>query len=279
MLLNNLKKSNGINHKNFKQPFPTYADKLNSGDNRLMNKYMKLLVIIGLASFLIQCGGGDSVESGSAAIAGFGGDSAVGANSDVSSTSNPFAGLTSGDNFGWGYFLNGPFKSTRLTSLPLKIYPAFFSESELELIRQGVLIANQAIGFHVFEVSDTFYNDSIPVVRVDEVDYNGVPAGVSANFEGVIAYTQTRSVFTDEIMEDGRVVVDCSMEFKSGFVTKYVVAHELGHCFGIIDHSNDGDSLMAATIRQHPDLDEYDRLMSKQMDILMDYFRDTGASF
>lgn len=196
----------------------------------------------------------------------------------IAETENPFAGLTTGDDFEWGYFIkkDSPFVTTRVDSLPIPVYPVFFSEEELQTIQEGIALANNAVGFEVFELVDEWTSDARPIYKVSRIDFG------TENAQGflTVGYTYSRNVYPEGKYDAARVVTDWAMEVMDGHLTKWVIAHELGHAMGIqkhalIDYDHDtvealeSSDLMNAVIPANPSLNEYTSMMQMQGDILL----------
>ncbi len=228
---------------------------------------------------LVHCGG-------SASDNGFeeGGQSAA----DISATQSPFEGLSTGDDFTWGEFINSPYSTTAVTTLPIPIYLVFFTDAEKQAVLDGIDMANLAVGFDVFEVVDEWQADARTIYKVDDIDFDD-PEFVPSTTGSIIGYTYHGNVYIDGKYDAGRIVVDWSMELKSGNISKWVVAHELGHAMGIqshamIDYDTDTltdlepNSLMSAQLPNNPVLNDYNTMMEKQGELLLTYMQENGTS-
>ena len=241
-------------------------------------KHKKFLLLF-LLMVLVHCGG-------SASDNGFeeGGQSAA----DISATQSPFEGLSTGDDFTWGEFINSPYSTTAVTTLPIPIYLVFFTDAEKQAVLDGIDMANLAVGFDVFEVVDEWQADARTIYKVDDIDFDD-PEFVPSTTGSIIGYTYHGNVYIDGKYDAGRIVVDWSMELKSGNISKWVVAHELGHAMGIqshamIDYDTDTltdlepNSLMSAQLPNNPVLNDYNTMMEKQGELLLTYMQENGTS-
>ncbi len=197
------------------------------------------------------------------------------------SSSNPFEDHDLGDNFAWGAFIRGAFQTTTVKSLPMPVYLVYFNEEEEKIIEEGIEMANDAIGFDVFEIVDEWSSTVRVIYKVSKVEFPGSKeAGTLSN--RVVGYTYCRNVYRNGLYDAGRVVTDWAMELKAGSITKWVVAHELGHAMGIqkhdlIDYENDTvealepNSLMGPTVGINPELGDYEYMMQEQGNILLEF--------
>ncbi|HBF12507.1 MAG TPA: hypothetical protein DDW49_03815 [Deltaproteobacteria bacterium] len=233
----------------------------------MKNKTSLLLVPVLLV--LAHCGGFESPNF----------TDGNGAQEDVNPTTDE--GPT-GDDYRYGAFTsaeNGTLTDT-ITQLPIPIYLAYFTDEEKSEIEEGISIANQAIGFDVFEVTDKWTRKERIIYKVKDIDFDGEEPKEIA--DKTIGYTYTYFVHTRDQEYNDVVVLDWVMEIKAGKISPEIIAHELGHAMGISEHKRINyltDSLsdlmasdiMNAVISLNPTYDQYDFMMQKQGEILEDY--------
>lgn len=198
-------------------------------------------------------------------------------------TVNPFDSIKNGANFEWGKFIHAPYQSRSIEELPIPIYLAFFTPAEEQEVIAGIEMANSAIGYDLFEVTDRWDAFVRVIYKVDEIDFRGDQNFTEDNPDRVIGYTYTRSIHLNHDMNNAdRIVTDWAMEIKEGFVTHLVIAHELGHAMGITDHklidydhdklvTLEKNSLMDSILHTQPTLDDYNLMMQKQGELLVEY--------
>lgn len=194
-----------------------------------------------------------------------------------------------GDDLEWGLFIRNAYESKRVESLPVPVYlSSFTEEEELEVI-EGVALANDAVGFDVFEVVSEWDPLARVIYKVDAVNFENSDIIGTANFEHVIGYTYNRNIYLNEKYDAGRIVTDWAMEIRADSVTRIVVAHELGHAMGIqshakIDYANDTlvdlekYSIMSAAIPTDPEFADYYEMMERQGQLLLEYMQPSTDS-
>lgn len=203
----------------------------------------------------------------------------------------PFEGYTTGDEFSWDYFLCNQYRTEIIDDLPIKIFTAFFTESEEATIHEGIDVANAAMGSTTdsgvfYEMTDV-WTDNVRVIYLvnqiieeinDEVyEYSAV--GLTRNVE---------SRFNGTLYADVQAP-DWKIELITEGINKWVVAHELGHTSGIlghylVDYENDifttaleEDSLMSGGhSRKDPALGDYTFMMQHQAEIIQDHLTTLG---
>ena len=188
-----------------------------------------------------------------------------------------------GDDLEWGLFIRNAYESSSVAELPVPVYLASFDDEEMAEIEAGINMANSSVGFTVFEVVDEWTPEARVIYRVSEVNFDESPEIAStADFDHVIGYTYNRNVYMDDKYDAGRIVTDWAMEIRKDSIDRNVVAHELGHAMGIqshakIDYENDtlvdleDDSIMSATIPSDPTFSDYNTMMKKQGQLLLEY--------
>lgn len=229
---------------------------------------------------LSQCGGLERIETQDT-MAPDGELNANEAANEQGGVANPFLGaLENGDRFDWGRFIRAPYQSTTIRDLPIPIYLAFFSDDEEAVVAEGIELANQAIGYELFAITDRWDAEVRVIYKVTDIAFEGEYAADTQDH--IIGYTYSRNIYLDSKYDAGRVVTDWAIELKAGYITPWVVAHELGHAMGIqqhalIDYRNDTtvplepNSLMAAVITDDPVLGDYSFMMGEQADLLLEY--------
>lgn len=224
---------------------------------------------------LVHCGSEVMEEGGEADTDGL--------NFSESEGVSLFENAVTGDSFEWGKFIHDPYQSTEVGKLPVPVYLAFFTEDEKAEIKEGVEIANHAVGFEVFEIVDEWSERNRLIYKVDSVYFDGDTAGID-NFDVVIGYTYNRNIYLNDKYDAGRVVTDWAMEIRTDHVTRWVAAHELGHAMGIQKHALinyetdsledlENNSLMSAVVGTSPALSDYEYMMRRQGELLQEYLQ------
>lgn len=198
---------------------------------------------------------------------------------------NPFDGLESGDDFPWGHFTSDNYFTLQL-SLPIPIYLAFFSPLEIKEVQKGLDIANDAIGDEVFTIVENWHPEARPIYKVSEIhfdDQNLTQAARRQDHGRMAGYTYCLATHLKPLEREhtDRVIVDFAIEIKAGNVNRWVVAHELGHAFGIQEHAFfdeqnillelNENSLMNAIIGPDPTLDDYAVMMQLLYENTLEY--------
>lgn len=190
----------------------------------------------------------------------------------------PFEGMTIGDDFGEDHFNCGQYRTEQIDSFPIYIFAAFFTESEEEVIQEGIDIANNGIGFTAYELTDEWSDDLRVVYKVDELEgASGRVDPIMMNFDNVSSAAGIQASDWQMLIED------------VGANNNFLYAHELGHATGIrrhnlIDYENDAwleleeNSLMRSNGERddNPALTDYNFMMEMQGEIMQDHLGETG---
>lgn len=190
----------------------------------------------------------------------------------------PFEGLSIGDTIPVWEFVCDEFFTTEIVEFPIPIYAAFFTVSEEEMIRDGIDIANKAMGEKVFELTDTWDDNLRMIYKIDEFKNDSIAAGMTLS----IYYTYNNKNFAET------VVWDFMIRLADVGVNPWVVAHELGHAMGmghyLIDYQNDIASLLEEnSLMQgfasgpNSTLTDYNFMMLEQKAILENHFGDSHS--
>lgn len=193
----------------------------------------------------------------------------------------PFEGATKGDAIGWDDLRSGSYLTYKIDSTPIPVFLAYFSASEETEIKEGVVMANNSVGFEVFSVTDAWDNSARVIYKVDAI--GDAESGFGEEF-----FTENPAVtLTSRLLFNGKnyaetVVADWLVELRDDGVDRWIVAHELGHAMGIdhflINYDNDTigalepDSIMSGDIFPFdPQMTDYNFMMQKQGEILNDH--------
>lgn len=192
----------------------------------------------------------------------------------------PFEGMETGDDFSWELFQCLQYQTNSIDEIPIKIFTAFFTDNEEQVISEGVNIANEAVGYTLYELTDA-WNDTYRVIYyVQKIEDNGFEPSATgktlsleASMEGY-TYASTQAV-------------DWTVELESNGIDKWTVAHELGHASGItahalIDYENDTITELEVGSLMEPDggnskLTDYTYMMQKQGELIQNHLGVLGA--
>lgn len=227
-----------------------------------LNKSYFILVTV---FFIINCGSNSSKTASSDESTQFNTTKLIG---------TPFEGLETGDEFPYYYFICDQFKTETIDSLPIYIFAAFFTEEEESIIQDGVNIANEAIGFMAYELTNTWSDDVRVIYKVNTID-------------GAVGKARTAYYYFNGNVESESFVPDWQILIEAAYVSKWVVAHELGHAMGIrghslIDYENDTtaeleeNSLMEPNLPTIPLLNDYSYMMNMQGQIMQNHLGEIG---
>lgn len=197
-----------------------------------------------------------------------------------------------GDSYDPDTFLNNGYATRSIQELPIPVYAQFFSEKELKEISIGIEIANTALNLEdakgnpiaVFELVDTW----TPKARLI---YKATELGKNASGNNISGWTHFIYYKTSGDDYAGILVVDWVMRLKEGYVGRWLVAHELGHAMGIIEHKRidylkdqlfplEDDSIMTGgLISMTPSMSDYEYMMEAQGEYLVEALLDEGWEF
>jgi hypothetical protein len=191
--------------------------------------------------------------------------------------STPFEGMTTGDDFKYWTFLCDDYATEVIDQLPIPIFAAFFTPSEEAVIQEGIDIANEAMGFEAYVLTDTWSDDARVIYKVDTIDGD----------RSAIGHTNARDRAYNSRSFAENVVFDWVIELEQSGTDKWTVAHELGHASGItshklIDYDNiallplEPNSVMSPTEIRNPVLNDYNYMMTIQGQYFYDHMGDYG---
>lgn len=198
----------------------------------------------------------------------------------------PFEGLTTGDDLTWCTFLSGDYLTPTADEFPISVFLALFTQSEEQEIKEGVTIANDALGFEGLVVTDTW----TPMVRVIyKVDVIAGMPSIDEYLRDMAGHTQNIYYQFNGHSYSETVVPDWSIELTEEGIKDKVVAHELGHAFGIqlhalIDYENDiwteleENSVMDSYVHENPVYSDYNYMMQTQGVIYQEHLGETAPN-
>jgi hypothetical protein len=193
--------------------------------------------------------------------------------------STPFEGLTIGDDLSPYLFSCGRYRTDTITSFPIPIFTALFTETEEIYIKRGIDAANEAIGFTAYEFTDTWSDDVRVIYKVD-VPYNpsasALTLGIDRFFNN-FSYSENQST-------------DWTIQLAQTGINKWVVAHELGHASGIVNHNlidyennvlvvleeNSVMGIDGGTYTENPAQTDYNYMMVVQGQIMLEHLGEEG---
>ncbi len=244
--------------------------------NFLRNKWVFILVLLIIGS----CGGGGGSSSDS------GEEDDTPEEEDLSETVNteklvgtPFEGLTLGDDIEEDLFLCGQYRTEAIEEFPIKIFAALFTLGEEEDIQDGIDIANDAAGFTLYELTDTWTDDVRVIYPITEIS-SSPSAGAQTQS---IYWSFNDTSYAEVQATDWYIVIEFNTSLSVSFRT---VAHELGHATAIRNHAlidyeedaftdfNDENSIMDSPSGE--DLPDYIFMMERQGQIMEDHLGESG---
>lgn len=190
----------------------------------------------------------------------------------------PFEDLTSGDDFSDSFFLCDQYRTDTIDSFPIRIFTAFFTGSEEEIIQDGIDLANTAMEFTAYETTETWSDDLRVIYKITQDDED-----ISAETEGVY-FTFNSKIEAEKQVPDWAIKIRVLTPGNY-----YLAAHELGHASGIrshllIDYENDtltdleDNSIMESDVGDTipPALNDYNYMMSMQGEIMQNHLGEEG---
>lgn len=236
---------------------------------------MKNIFLIGLIIFIFSCGD-TTKETGEVECTSLGGDSSCFDINTQKLIGTPFEGLTLGDSLNPETFLCGQYRTSTIDSFPVLIFVAFGADITEAIVQEGIDIANEAVGFEAYAMTDTWSDDVRVIYFVDSVGNGDVDA---------LAGTYALDQIFDGLIYSRRQSTDWAIQVE--YPDKWIIAHELGHASGIqehalIDYENntllplEGDALMEASLPADPVLTDYNYMMSNQGLIMQDHLGEEG---
>ena len=204
----------------------------------------------------------------------------------------PFEGMIIGDDIAWCNFVRDEYLSLTVDEFPIPVFLALFTANEEKKVKDGIELANDAIGFEALEVIEEWQDDARAIYKVsilyDEYFYDkwGYEQGEwhGEDEAGMIHRIEYR--FNDKDYAE-TIVPDWSIEIADDMIYDFIVAHELGHAFGLIhyliDYENDTRneleerSVMDALANWAPTYNDYNFMMQKQGEIFFDHLEDSDA--
>ena len=200
----------------------------------------------------------------------------------------PFEGMTTGDDLGWSDFRQGDYLTFRVDSTPIPIFLAYFTDLQEAEIELGVDITNEAVGYDVYEVIDTWQDDARVIYMVNAIGDEASGFGEEFFTENPAVALASTIRFNSTTFSEV-VVTDWIVELRdSDGIDRWTVAHELGHAMGLdhflIDYDADtisdleADSIMSGDIfPDNPQMTDYNFMMQKQGEILLDHLGEGSA--
>ena len=245
----------------------------------MIKKTINIFLLV-LPFFSIACGGGssnnvnESVSSGEEEPVIEEIDSAI-------LEGTPFEGKELGNDLSLSFFLCDQYRTETIDSFPIKVFPAYFTATEEQVVQDAIDIANEGIGFTAYELTDEWDDTNRVIYKVKTlVDIEGIVGSNVVGNARVLMYYFNDHTFSERIVPDWVILID------NLWVDKRVIAHELGHATGLshylIDYENntatdfnDANSLMEPGSLD-ADLGDYNFMMSMQGQIMQDHLDEVG---
>lgn len=195
----------------------------------------------------------------------------------------PFEGMETGDDLPWSTFFCGSYRTETVDRFPIEIFAAFFTADQEAVIQEGIDIANTAMGIEGYALTDVWRDDLRVIYKVMEIiDEDQGDFSEAGGITPSLTYDFNGKIWAEAIPADWII------EVRTAPLSKWLIAHELGHASGIephmkINYENDElvdleeNSLMSALMSSDTfALGDYTFMMTKQTEIIESHFGEMG---